>query len=134
MSQAVQPPWKQSAKGSVYCLWAYLPEDIKSHLKQEDKFESIVGEFHYSIRKNEDGSFIVFRRTKEEHTSRQKQYFFKKPIPRVIELLVLPIQEANTLITANKEYELIGNDPVKVLNGQFFVIVGRKQRESSSGA
>ena len=134
MSQPVQLPWKQSAKGSVYCLWANLSEEIKSQLNQQDKFESTVGEFHYSIRKSQDGSFIVFRRTKEEDEARQKQYFFRKPIPRIIELLVLPIQEANALITANKEYELIGNDPVKVLNGQFFVIVGRKQRESSSGA
>jgi hypothetical protein len=37
-----------------------------------------------------------------------------------LELLVLPIQEANTLISANKEYELMGNDPVKVVD----VIVG----------
>jgi hypothetical protein len=43
--------------------------------------------------------------------------------------LVLPIQETNTLIAKNKEYEVIGNDPVKVLNGQFYVIVGKKQRE-----
>jgi hypothetical protein len=129
MSQAVQPPWKQSAKGSVYCLWASLPEEIKSQLKQEDKFESTAGEFHYSVRKNEDGSFIVFRRTKEEHEARQKQYF-KKQIYRVVELLVLPIEEANILIAANKEYELVGNDPVKVLNGQFYAIVGKKQRSS----
>jgi hypothetical protein len=133
MSQEVQPPWKKSAKGSIYCLWVNLPEEIKSQIKQQDKFESTVSEFHYSIRKNQDGSFIIFRRTKEEHEARQKQSFLKKPIPRVIELLILPIQEANTLISANNEYELIGNDPVKVVNGQFFVIVGKKQqRESSS--
>jgi hypothetical protein len=134
MSQEVQPPWKKSAKGSVYCLWANLPEETKSQLKQQDKFESTVGEFHYSIRKNQDGSFIIFRKTREEHEARQKQSFFRKPIPRVIELLVLPIEEANTLIAAEKEYELIGNDPVKIINSQFFVIVGRKQRENRSGA
>lgn len=130
MSQEVQAPWKTSAKGSVYCLWANLPEEMKSQLKQQDKFESTIGEFHYYIKKNADGSFIVFRRTKEENEARQKQYF-KKPVYRIVELLVLPIQETNTLIATNKEYEVIGNDPVKVLNGQFYVIVGKKQRESS---
>jgi hypothetical protein len=129
MSQAIQPPWKQSAKGFIYCLWAYLPEEIKSQLKQEDRFESTVAEFHYSVKKNTDGSIIVFRRTKEENEARHKQYFFKKPVYRIVELLVLPIQETNTLIATNKEYEVIGNDPIKVLNGQFYVIVGKKQRE-----
>lgn len=123
----VQPPWKRSAKGSIYCLWAYIPEDIKSQLKQEDKFESIVGEFHYFIRKNQDGSFIVFRRTKDEHEARQKQYL-KRPMYRIVELLVLRIDEANTLIATNYEYELLGNDPVKVVDGQFYAIVGKKER------
>jgi hypothetical protein len=70
----------------------------------------------------------VFRRTKEEYETRQRQYF-KKPIYRIVEILVLPIQEANKLIVVDKQYELIGNDPVKVVNGPFFAIVGKKQRE-----
>ena len=55
-SVSIDPPWKQSAKGSIYCMWGSLPEDIKSQLKQEDRFGITLGEFHYNIKqtKTED--------------------------------------------------------------------------------
>ncbi len=69
----VQPPWRQSTKGAVYCMWGSLLEDIKSLLKQEDKFEITSGDFHYSVRQNQDGGYIVFRNTKAEYETRSKQ-------------------------------------------------------------
>ena len=42
---SVEPPWKQSAKGAIYCMWGSLPEDIKSQLRQEDKFGITLGNF-----------------------------------------------------------------------------------------
>ena len=64
----VETPWRQSQKGSVYCLWENLPDDdVKSQLKQEDRFQKTIGEYRYSIKKNEDGSCIVFRKIKAEY-------------------------------------------------------------------
>ena len=39
----VETPWRQSQKGSVYCLWENLPDDdVKSQLKQEDRFQKTI--------------------------------------------------------------------------------------------
>ena len=57
---SVQAPWRQSQKGSIYCRWGNLPEDIKSQLKQEDRYGITLGEDHYTVKQNEDGGFIVF--------------------------------------------------------------------------
>jgi hypothetical protein len=40
----------------------------------------------------------------------------------------LPIAEANKLLTTNDQFELIGADPVKVLNGQFYAVVRIKEK------
>ncbi len=45
----------------------------------------------------------------------------------VVEIQVLPLADANTLL-ANEggEYEPIGSNPVKVINDQFFMVVGKR--------
>ncbi len=130
---SVQAPWRQSQKGSIYCRWGNLPEDIKSQLKQEDGYGITLGEDHYTVKRNEDGSFIVFKNTKAEHEARrqqqQQQYFGKRPIYRTIQVQILPIEQANQLLAMTKDFELVGTDPIKIVNGQFFAVVGKKQRE-----
>jgi hypothetical protein len=126
----VQPPWKQSAKGSVYCMWGSLPEDVKSQLKQEDKFGITAGDFHYNVKQNQDGGYIVFRNTKAEYDARSKQQSFKKLTYRTVEVQALPIEEANKLLAAFQDYELVGTDPVKVLNGELFVVIGKKEMKN----
>lgn len=123
----VDAPWKQSARGSVYCMWGSLPDDIKSQLRQEDKFGITSGDFHYSVKQNQDGGFIVFRNTKEEYESRSKQQLFRKIAYRTVEIQALPIAEANKLLAAAQDYELVGVDPVKILNGELLVVIGRKE-------
>ena len=44
-----------------------------------------------------------------------------------MEVQALPIEEANKLLAASKDYETIGTDPVKVLNGELLVIIGKKE-------
>lgn len=124
---AIQPPWKQSAKGSIYCMWGSLPEDIKSQLKQEDKFGIAIGEFHYNVKQNQDGGFIVFKNTKAEYEARNKQQLFRKIAYRTMEVQALPIQEANKFLAAAQDYDLVGIDPVKILNGELLIIIGKKE-------
>src|SRR4051794_21848510 len=101
---SVQAPWRLSQKGSIYCRWGVLPDDIKSQLKQEDRYQITLGEDHYTVKRNEDGGFIVFRNTKAEHEARrrqqqqQQQYYGKRPIYRTVQVQILPIEEANRLL------------------------------------
>ena len=68
---SVQAPWRLSQKGSIYCRWESLPDDIKSQLKQEDRYQITLGEEHYTVKRNQDGGFIVFRNTKAEYEARK---------------------------------------------------------------
>jgi hypothetical protein len=127
---SVQAPWRLSQKGSIYCRWGSLPDDIKSQLKQEDGYQLTVGEDHYTVKRNEDGGFIVFRKTKAEYEARrqqQQQYYGKRPIYRTGQVQVLPIEQANQFL-AIKDFELVGTDPIKIVNGQFFAVVGKKEK------
>jgi hypothetical protein len=127
---SVEVPWKQSARGSIYCMWGSLPEDIKSQLKQEDKFGITLGEFHYNVKQNQDGGFVVFRNTKAEYEARSKQQSFRKAAYRTVEVQALPIEEANKLLAAAQDYELVGTDPVKILNGELLVVIGKKEMKN----
>jgi len=50
----------------------------------------------------------------------------------VVEILVIPLAEANKLLSIKgTEYELVGSDPVKVVNDEFFVVIGRKSLDSN---
>jgi hypothetical protein len=128
----VQPPWRQSTKGAIYCMWGSLPEDIKSQLKQEDKFGKTLGDFHYNVKQNQDGGFIVFRNTKAEYEARNKQQSFRKIAYRTVEVQALPIEEANKLLTAAQDYELVGTDPVKILNGELLIIICKKEMKEDA--
>jgi hypothetical protein len=127
---SVQAPWRLSQKGSIYCRWGSLPDDIKSQLKQEDRYQITLGEDHYTVKRNEDGGFIVFRNTKAEYEARrqqQQQYYGKRPIYRIVQVQILPIEQANQFL-AIKDFELVGTDPIKIVNGQFFAVVGKKEK------
>lgn len=126
MSNLPPPPWKQSAKGSVYCMWENLPSDILSQLQQEDRFGTDIGGFHYNVKRNDNGGYIVFRHTVEEYQENRRQ-FFRNSAYRISEVQALPLDQANQLLATEKGVELIGTDPVKVLNGQMYLIIGRKK-------
>lgn len=108
-------------------MWGILPEDIKSQLKQEDKFGIIIGEFHYNVKQNQDGGFIVFKNTKAEYETRNKQQSLRKIAYRTVEVQALPIQEANKFLATAQDYDLVGTDPVKILNGELLIIIGKKE-------
>ena len=39
----------------------------------------------------------------------------------------MQVEDANKLLRADNQLELIGPDPVKVVNGQFYAVVGKKE-------
>jgi hypothetical protein len=122
----VEPPWRESTTGSGYCMWENLPNDIMSQLQKVDRFGTDIGGFHYNVKRNDNGSFIVFRNTVEKYQENRRQ-FFRNSVYRVVEVQALPIEQANQLLATEKGVELIGSDPVKVLNGQMYLIIGRKK-------
>jgi hypothetical protein len=129
---AVEPPWKQSAKGSIYCTYEGLAEDIKSQLKQENGYNVIIGDFHYFVRQYENGDTIVYRNPKMQYEATKQQYSNKKPIDRTTEVQVLPLEQANKLLSSSNEYELLGADPIKIVNDQFLAVIGRKEKVSQT--
>ncbi len=128
---SIEPPWRQSARGSIYCMWDNLPDDLKGQLKQVDRYGTTIEDYHYNVKENQDGGFIVFRNTKAEYDARNKQYFSKKTITRILELKALPLVQANKMLETAEDYEPLGTDPVKVVNGEFFVVIGRKERSET---
>jgi hypothetical protein len=128
---SVEPPWRLSAKGSTYCTWPSLPEDIKPQLNQQDRFGITLGQYHYNVKRNDDGTFVVFRSTAEEYEANKRKYSKN----RLVEVQALPIEQANKLISTADDIELIGTDPVKIVNGEVYLIIGRKawsRKESGS--
>jgi hypothetical protein len=121
-SSIVEPPWRQSARGSVYCMWPSLPEDIRTQLRQEDRFAITFGRFRYHVKGNDDGTFVVFRSSVEEYEANRRKYIRN----RVVEVKALPIEEANMSLSTAEDFELIGVDPVKIINGEVYLIIGRK--------
>lgn len=124
-TSTIESPWRQSAKGSIYCMWGNLPDDLKSQLLQQDKFGITIGEFHYNVKQNQDGGFVVFRNTKTEYDINRQQFFTKNSL-RIVDIKAIQIEQANKLLDTVEGYELIGDDPIKVVNGEFFVIIGKK--------
>jgi hypothetical protein len=124
-TSTIESSWRQSVKGSIYCMWGNLPDDLKSQLRQQDKFGITIGEFHYNVKQNQDGGFVIFRNTKTEYET-NKQQFLNKNSLRIVEIKAIQIEQANKLLDTAEGYELIGDDPIKVVNGEFFVIIGKK--------
>jgi hypothetical protein len=129
----VDAPWKQSKKGAIYCMWNDLRDDLKTQLKEEHRFQTRIGQFHYYVLKTDEGSYLVFRNPKPENESQRNHYFSDKPQNSVRELKVLPLEEANMLLQSSDEYLLIGNDPLKVVNGHFFAILGKRRNQDEIG-
>lgn len=133
-SEKVGWPWRESATGSVWSNWNDVPDDIRSSLEPRDRCQTVIGEFHYFVMVYNNGNIVVYRNRKGEYnktqTQTQKQFSSssssKHQDDDVIEIQVLPLEEANKLLAIGAEYEIVGYDPVKVLNGQFFVVIGRK--------
>lgn len=126
----VEAPWIMSQKGATYCMWQNLPEIIRSQLKMENDFEVKLGEFSYHVKRNGNGSCVVFRNTPTSNNNgfRTGQSFIKGSTYRMVEIQILPVDEANKLLATSNQFEVIGTDPIKVVNEQFFAVIGKKEK------
>lgn len=55
-----EDPWRMSKSGNVYCRLNNVPNDIRSHLKVEDNYVTMIGEYSYKVRMFDD-NVLVFR-------------------------------------------------------------------------
>lgn len=124
-NQEVKPPFRMSGKGAVYCKWEDLPNDISSQLKKENGFTTPIGNFSYYVRENPDGSYIVFRNLPGNYRYASTRMSVGGPYR---EFQVFPLEEANKLLASSNEFEPVGTDPVKVIDHQFFVVLGKKEK------
>ena len=125
-TNTVKAPWIVSQKGAVYCKWQNLPDEIRSQLKMENDFKKMIGKFSYHVRRTGDGNCIIFRNTPRDH----KYGFTKRSTYRLVEIQILPIEQANKLLATSTQFEVIGKDPIKVINQQFFAVLGRKDQDN----
>lgn len=123
-NQEIEPPWRRAQSGAVWCKWQNVPNDISSQLKMENGFTKTIDDYSYYVKRNEDGSYIVFRNTPRNHRDGST----KRPEYRdYTEFQVLPLEEANKLL-ASGNYKPVGTDPIKVIGQQFFVVLGKKEK------
>jgi hypothetical protein len=123
--QGVEPPWRRAQSGAIWCKSPNVPNDISSQLKMENRFTKTIGNFSYVVRQNEDGSYIVFRNPPRDYRDAST----RRPVYRVSEIQILPLEEANKLLASgSNQFELVGTDPIKVINQQFFVALGKKEK------
>jgi hypothetical protein len=123
-NQDVEPPWTRAQSGAVWCRWQNLPNAISSQLKIENGFTKTIDDYSYHVRRNEDGSYIVFK-----NPPRNYRYASTRiSVDGVYrEIQVLPLEEANKLL-ATGNYDPVGTDPIKVIDHQFFVVLGKKEK------
>ena len=128
-NQELEPPWRIAQSGAVWCKWQDVPNDISSQLKMENGFTKTVGDFSYRVKRNDDGSHIVFRNPSRNYRDESA----RRPVDRVYrEIQVLPLEEANKLV-ASGSYEPVGTDPIKIIDHQFFVVLGKTAPACSGG-
>jgi hypothetical protein len=123
-NQEIEPPWKKAQSGAVWCKWQNLPNDISSQLKMENGFKKTIDDYSYYLKSNDDGSNIVFRNTPRNHRDGSTN----RPTYRVSQIQILPIEEANKVLASNDQFELVGIDPIKLIDQQFFVALGKKEK------
>jgi hypothetical protein len=63
----VEPPWRRSKSDNVYCRLNNIPNEIRSNLKVEDNYVTIIGEYSYKVRAFSDNVLVFRERTDNEN-------------------------------------------------------------------
>ncbi len=135
MNQDLQlPQWIQSQNGSEFCPFSDLSEDIRSQLRQEDKYTTTIYGFRYTVKNYED-KWLVFRRNISMNTVKttpaQRHMVH---VNNIHEIKIMPLSKANAyLSTGNQEYQIFGSDPVKIINNEPCVVMAKYPQPSMRG-
>jgi hypothetical protein len=120
------PQWIQSQNGSEFCPFDDLSEELRSNIRQEDKYTTTIHGFRYTV-KDYEGKWLVFRRNVSMNTVRTNQaHPYIVQVNNVREIKIMPLSEANEyLLSKDQEYQIFGCDPVKIINNEPFVIMAK---------
>jgi hypothetical protein len=119
--------------GSEYCHFSNLSENVKSLLRQQDKYTTTIDGFRYTV-KDYDGKWLVFRRNLAMNNvktiNQPRRYMIH--VNNVHEIKIMPLVEANEyLLSKNQEYQIFGSDPVKIINNDVCVVMAKYTQSST---
>ena len=120
------PQWIQSRNSSEYCQYNDLQEEIRSKLRQEDKFTLAIDGLRYTV-KDYNGKWLVFRRNIETSKTRSSSPIHHSETAAIVEIKVMPLSEANDCLQSERpQYQIFGSDPVKIMNNEAYVLMVKR--------
>jgi hypothetical protein len=88
--------------------------------------------FRYTV-KDYDGKWLVFRRNIEVAKTRSSS-IHNNGTPNIVEIKIMPLSEANDYLRSERpEYQIFGNDPVKIINNDVYVLMVKRSQLISQG-
>jgi hypothetical protein len=121
--------WKSSQNSSEYCRLSDLPDDIRSQLQQEDKYTNTIDGFRYTV-KDYEGKWLVFRRT-VARIAQANHYMVHAN--NIHEIKLMSLDEANDYLqNKNQEYRILGDNPVKIINNEAYVVMAKYAQQSTT--
>jgi hypothetical protein len=120
------PQWIPSQNGSEFCQFSDLSEEMRSQIRQEDKFTLTIDGLRYTV-KDYNGKWLVFRRSFNTATKTGN----KNSTSNILEIKIMPLVEANSHLQNEKdEYQIFGSDPVKIINNEVYVLMVKRSGET----
>ena len=120
------PQWIPSQNGSEFCQFSDLSEEMRSQIRQEDKFTLTIDGLRYTV-KDYNGKWLVFRRSFNTATKTGN----KNSSRNILEIKIMPLDEANSHLQSEKcEYQIFGSDPVKIINNESYVLMVKRSGEA----
>lgn len=119
--------WIQSQNASEFCQYSDLPQEIRSKLRQEDKFTLTIDGLRYTV-KDYDGKWLVFRRNISTTAAKTGN---NGNASNILEIKLMPLDEANGYLQSERhEYQIFGSDPVKIINNDVFVLMVKRSGDT----
>jgi D-hexose-6-phosphate mutarotase len=126
------PQWIQSQNSSEFCHFGDVPDDVRSQLRQEDKYTTTIHGFRYTVKNYED-KWLVFRRNismNNVKTTQAQHYMIH--VNNIREIKIMSLNEANEYIQCeNPAYNVFGSDPVKIINNEVCVVMAKYAAQSA---
>jgi hypothetical protein len=133
LDKYIQDDYDSDDYDSEFCYFDEVEEDVRSQLRQEDEYNTTIDGFRYTV-KNCEGEWLVFRRSVSMNTVKttQVQSYIVR-VNNVHEIKIMTLSEANAyLSTGNQEYQIIGSDPVKIINNEVCVVMAKYAQSTTT--